>query len=40
MYALMQAMGMVNDHLEGCAARDRVTAEREALERPWPKPKG
>ncbi len=24
LYAFMQAMGLVNDHLEGCAARDRV----------------
>jgi DNA-3-methyladenine glycosylase I len=38
MYALMQAMGMVNDHLEGCVARDRVTAERDALHRPAPIP--
>lgn len=34
MYALMQAMGMVNDHLEGCDARDTVEAERKALVRP------
>lgn len=34
MYALMQAMGMVNDHLEGCAARERVEAARATLARP------
>jgi DNA-3-methyladenine glycosylase I len=27
-YAFMQAMGLVNDHLEGCAARDRVARAR------------
>lgn len=34
MYALMQAMGLVNDHLEGCSARGVVEAERQALVRP------
>jgi DNA-3-methyladenine glycosylase I len=33
-YAFMQAMGLVNDHLEGCAARSRVDATRDALPRP------
>ena len=33
-YAFMQAMGMVDDHIEGCASRDRVEAERLAFERP------
>ena len=33
-YAFMQAMGLVNDHLEGCAARARVEAARTALVRP------
>jgi DNA-3-methyladenine glycosylase I len=33
-YAFMQAMGLVNDHLEGCAARERVEAARDALVRP------
>ena len=28
MYALMQAMGLVNDHIEGCAARGRAAAAR------------
>jgi len=27
-YAFMQAMGLVNDHLEGCAVRDRVEKAR------------
>jgi DNA-3-methyladenine glycosylase I len=29
-YAFMQAMGLVNDHLEGCVARDRCEATRRA----------
>ena len=29
-YAFMQAMGLVNDHLQGCAARPRVEAARQA----------
>jgi DNA-3-methyladenine glycosylase I len=29
-YALMQAVGIVNDHLAGCAVRDAVEAERSA----------
>lgn len=33
-YALMQAMGMVNDHLDGCFLRDVVEQEREAFIRP------
>jgi len=33
-YAFMQAMGLVNDHLEGCFAREVVTAERETFVRP------
>jgi DNA-3-methyladenine glycosylase I len=28
MYAFMQAMGLVNDHLEGCAARERAVTGR------------
>jgi DNA-3-methyladenine glycosylase I len=28
MYALMQAMGVVNDHVEGCWVRDVVESER------------
>jgi DNA-3-methyladenine glycosylase I len=33
-YAFMQAMGLVNDHLEGCFRRAEVEAERDAFERP------
>ena len=33
-YAYMQACGLVNDHLEGCALRDEVEAERRAFARP------
>ena len=33
-YAFMQAMGMVNDHLEGCAARERVAKARAAFAPP------
>ena len=33
-YAFMQAMGLVNDHIEGCYAREIVEAERAALKRP------
>ena len=34
-YAFMQAMGLVDDHLEGCAARPRVEAARASLARPY-----
>jgi DNA-3-methyladenine glycosylase I len=33
-YAFMQAMGLVNDHLEGCDARSRVERARFELARP------
>ena len=33
-YAFMQAMGMVNDHLEGCAHRPEIEALRTAFTRP------
>jgi DNA-3-methyladenine glycosylase I len=33
-YAFMQAMGMVNDHVEGCVCRARVEAARAAFSRP------
>jgi DNA-3-methyladenine glycosylase I len=33
-YAFMQAMGLVNDHLDGCFCRDVVEAERRAFQRP------
>ena len=34
MYAFMQSMGVVNDHLEGCTQRARVDAARAAFKRP------
>jgi DNA-3-methyladenine glycosylase I len=34
MYALMQAMGLVNDHVDGCAARALALAARSALDAP------
>jgi DNA-3-methyladenine glycosylase I len=34
MYAFMQSMGLVNDHLEGCAQRDQVDAARAIFKRP------
>jgi DNA-3-methyladenine glycosylase I len=34
MYAFMQAMGLVNDHVEGCAARVQTTAARAAFTKP------
>jgi DNA-3-methyladenine glycosylase I len=34
MYAHMQAMGMVNDHIEGCFCRAEVEAQRQAFRRP------
>ncbi|HVR44743.1 MAG TPA: DNA-3-methyladenine glycosylase I [Thermoanaerobaculia bacterium] len=37
MYAFMQAVGLVNDHVEGCAIRDRAErARRDAKGRGWP----
>ena len=33
-YAFMQAMGLVNDHLDGCDARARADAARRTFERP------
>jgi len=33
-YAFMQAMGLVNDHLEGCTCRHKVEAQRAAFRRP------
>ncbi len=33
-YAFMQAMGLVNDHLPGCDARERCAAARAAFKRP------
>lgn len=34
MYALMQATGMVNDHLHGCACRPLIEARRRQFKRP------
>ena len=34
MYAFMQAMGLVNDHLEGCAAREHSLTGRARFQRP------
>jgi DNA-3-methyladenine glycosylase I len=33
-YAFMQAMGLVNDHLDGCYCRVEVERERKACKRP------
>jgi DNA-3-methyladenine glycosylase I len=33
-YAFMQAMGLVNDHVQGCCLRDVVEAKRRRLQRP------
>jgi DNA-3-methyladenine glycosylase I len=33
-YAFMQAMGLVNDHIEGCAVRESVERERSRFARP------
>ncbi len=33
-YAFMQAMGLVNDHIEGCSCRDLVEGLRMSLKRP------
>lgn len=35
-YAFMQAMGMVNDHIEGCACRAVIEEARNAFRRPRP----
>ena len=34
MYAFMQAMGLVNDHLDGCEVRERASAARSAVSPP------
>ena len=34
MYAFMQAMGLVNDHIEGCASREAALAARAAFRPP------
>ena len=37
-YAFMQAMGLINDHVEACVVRERVTAVRAHFDRPIPTP--
>jgi DNA-3-methyladenine glycosylase I len=37
-YAFMEAMGLVNDHLEGCRRRPEVERERQGFRRPSPHP--
>ena len=34
MYAFMQSMGMVNDHIEGCASREAMEKARTRFKRP------
>jgi DNA-3-methyladenine glycosylase I len=34
MYAFMQAMGLVNDHIEGCTSRKKALADRKAFKPP------
>jgi DNA-3-methyladenine glycosylase I len=36
LYAFMQAVGIVNDHLDGCAFRARAERARRAFARPVP----
>ncbi|WP_341906337.1 DNA-3-methyladenine glycosylase I [Polaromonas sp. YR568] len=36
MYAFMQAMGLVNDHIEGCASRAAALKARKAFQPPQP----
>ena len=36
MYAFMQAMGLVNDHVEGCCVREKAEARRLTFTRPLP----
>ena len=36
-YAFMQAMGLVNDHIEGCVCRQEIEQERARLKRPQPR---
>ena len=35
-YAAMESLGLVNDHLVGCYARDAIEAERARFNRPSP----
>jgi DNA-3-methyladenine glycosylase I len=36
MYAMMQSMGMVNDHLDGCHARAACERRRRTVRRRYP----
>jgi DNA-3-methyladenine glycosylase I len=36
-YAFLQAMGLINDHVEDCIIRSKVEREREKFNRPQPK---
>ena len=36
-YAFMQAMGLVNDHVEGCVIRPKVESARKKFKRPGPR---
>jgi DNA-3-methyladenine glycosylase I len=40
LHALMQSVGIVNDHLEGCAARARAESARRRFRRPAPRRAG
>ncbi|MDX1812218.1 MAG: DNA-3-methyladenine glycosylase I, partial [Gammaproteobacteria bacterium] len=33
-YAFMQAMGLINDHVHGCVTRDKVEKARKRFKRP------
>jgi len=33
-YAFMQAMGLINDHVEGCVTRAKVASARNKFKRP------
>ena len=35
MYAFMQAMGLINDHVEDCVIRAKVERARKSFTRPW-----
>ena len=37
-YAFMQAMGLINDHVGACVVRDRVSAARAVFDHPTPTP--
>jgi DNA-3-methyladenine glycosylase I len=37
-YAFMQAMGLINDHLAGCDIRSAVEQARNAFDRPAGRP--